>query len=116
MACFLRFPSADFHERLEAIVFQLVLVLLLFAMVAGGVTLTGIGGVVADVAQIALIVTLAFTIAAIAVARRRTSGSDRSPWDQANIPRWGPTHSGTEYQMEDEASGSLPSIRERRRT
>ena len=95
--------------------FEFALILILFAMMAIGVTLTGIGGLVAQVAQIVFIVTLGFAVAALVVARKRTSGFGATPWDETQVPRWDPTRSGTAYHLEDEASGSVASIRERRR-
>jgi uncharacterized membrane protein YtjA (UPF0391 family) len=96
-------------------VFEVALVLVLLALMAIGVTLTGIGGLIAQVAQIIFIVTLGFAVVALAIARKRTSGFGDTPWDETQISRWDPTRSGTAYHLENEASGSVASIRERRR-
>jgi hypothetical protein len=97
-------------------VFGFALVLLLLAMTAIGVTLTGIDGLVAQIAEIVFVVTLGFAVAALAFARRHDSDSGGTPWDDKEIPRWDPRRSGTAYHPEDEAAGSVASIREQRRT
>jgi hypothetical protein len=97
-------------------VFQIVLVLLLFAMTAIGVNLTGIGGLVADVAGVVFIATLGCTVAAIAFGESRARSWGDPSWDETDLPRWEPKRPDSEYHLEDETSGSLPSMRVRRRT
>jgi hypothetical protein len=79
--------------------FGFALVLLLLAMTAIGVTLTGIGGLVAEVAGIVFIVTLGFAVTALALARGRTSGFGDSPFNESANQRWDPRRAGTAYHL-----------------
>ena len=95
--------------------FGLALLLLLFAMAAIGVTLTGIGGLVADVSVVVFIVTLGLAGVAMILARRHASGVGENPWRGTVPPSWETAHPRAQYHFEDEASGSLVSLRGRRR-
>jgi hypothetical protein len=101
------------HRREEA-VFGFALLLLLFAMAAMGVTLTGVGGLVAGLAVVVFIVTLSLAAVALLLARRDTTQGERLPRETVP-PSWYVTRPRAGYQIENEASGSVVALKERRR-
>jgi hypothetical protein len=92
----------------------LALLLLFFAMAAIGVTLTGVGGAVAQVSLVVFIVTLGLAVLALILARRDAEAGDSRR--RETVPEtWEPVRWRAQYHLEDEVSGSLVSLKGRRR-
>jgi hypothetical protein len=107
---------------MEEAVLGFALLLLLLSMAAIGVTLTGIGGLVAEVSIVVFIVTLGLAGVAMLIARRAESDRADSPWRETIPPwretippRWDAARSHRQYHLEDDVSGSVVSLREGRR-
>jgi hypothetical protein len=108
-------PRGNGIHRREEAVFGFALLLILFAMAAMGITLTGIGGSVADVAVVVFIVTLSLAAVALMLARRDASDAGESLPPETVPPSWYVTRPRARYQIEDDASGSVVALKERRR-